>query len=177
VNLPRPARAWLWLLLALPGLLQLLLLCTAFFARFAYPYDLEWMEGGMLTHAAQLDEGRTMYRAPSVDFIPYLYTPLYPTVLAALGKLFGLGYQVGRAVSIVSTFIVLLLWCAATCCSWPSPWAACWRCAPGRRRASPRGAASATVAWRWPRRCSRSPSSPSRPACCWSPPAAWRWCA
>ncbi len=103
----RPRRSWLWGLLALPALAQLVLLAVAFARRYVYPYDLEWMEGGMLTHALQLAEGRSIYRAPSVEFIPYLYTPLYPALLAGLGQIFGLTYQLGRAISIVSTVLVL----------------------------------------------------------------------
>ena len=69
--------------------------------RFAYPYDLEWMEGGMLTHALRLVEGKPIYAPPSVDFIPYLYTPGYPWLVAVLSHVFGLGYKLGRAVSLL----------------------------------------------------------------------------
>src|SRR5712691_1385298 len=81
----------------------------AFARRLAYPYDLEWMEGGMLVHAWRLMHGETIYPAPSVDFIPYLYTPGYPALLAGLGKVFGLGYALGRAVSAVSLVAILVL--------------------------------------------------------------------
>jgi hypothetical protein len=70
--------------------------------RIGYPLDLEWMEGGMLCHALRLMQGDSIYAAPSVDFISYLYTPFYPMVLAALGKLFGLSYMLGRIVSLLS---------------------------------------------------------------------------
>src|SRR5690348_1839440 len=73
-----------------------------FVRRLFYPYDLEWMEGGMLCHALRLLEGKPIYAAPSVDFIPYLYTPLYPALLAALGRVVGLGYLLARLVSIGS---------------------------------------------------------------------------
>ena len=46
-------------------------------ARIGYAYELEWMEGGLLTHAARISDGSGIYVAPSIDFIPYLYTPLY----------------------------------------------------------------------------------------------------
>lgn len=98
----RWAVAAMWVLAALPALWQLGLLLYAVSARVAYPYDLEWMEGGMLTHADRLAAGKPLYAAPSIDFIPYLYTPLYPAVLAGLGQVFGLSYGLGRAVSIVS---------------------------------------------------------------------------
>jgi hypothetical protein len=91
-----------WLVLALPALYQLVLLVTAIAGRAGYPYDLEWMEGGLLVHARRLADGHGLYPPPSIDFIPYLYTPLYPALLALLGKLFGLSYALGRAISIVS---------------------------------------------------------------------------
>ncbi len=91
-----------WGVAALPGLAQLYLLLAAVCSRFAYPYDLEWMEGGMLHHAARIAEGQGIYGPPSVDFIPYLYTPLYPGIVAALEPIFGISYQTARAISLLS---------------------------------------------------------------------------
>jgi len=98
----KPTQRVLWVLLALPALYQLFLLATAIAGRVTYPYDLEWMEGGMLHHALRIQQGHSIYVAPSIDFIPYLYTPLYPALLAVLGKLFGLSYALGRAISVLS---------------------------------------------------------------------------
>jgi hypothetical protein len=84
------------------------LLLYVFARRFAYPYDLEWMEGGMLCHSLRLLEGKPIYAPPSVDFIPFLYTPGYPAVVAALARVFGLGYKLGRFVSLVGFFAVVL---------------------------------------------------------------------
>lgn len=77
-------------------------LARAFLSRWSYPLDLEWMEGGVLTHALRLRTGQPLYAEPSVDFVSFLYTPLYPAVLGALSKVFGLSYQLGRAVSILA---------------------------------------------------------------------------
>lgn len=101
------------LALAAPGLLQLALLLTAMFGRLAYPYDLEWMEGGLLEHAARIADGRGIYVPPSIDFIPFLYTPLYPGLLALLSPLFGIGYTVGRVISVLATLGVLWVIAAA----------------------------------------------------------------
>jgi hypothetical protein len=98
-----------WPVLALPGAAQVGLLLYTVARRVAYPYDLEWMEGGMLVHAWRLMHGETIYPPPSVDFIPYLYTPGYPALLAGLGKVFGLDYPLGRAVSVVSLLGILFL--------------------------------------------------------------------
>jgi hypothetical protein len=89
-----------WLILALPALYQLALLAQAIAGRVGYPYDLEWMEGGMLHHALRIRLGEGIYVPPSIDFIPYLYTPLYPTLLALFGGPFGVSYALGRAISI-----------------------------------------------------------------------------
>jgi hypothetical protein len=93
-------KAWRAAALALAAWFVLLLVYVLG-RRFAYPYDLEWMEGGMLGHALRLVEGQPIYAPPSVDFIPYLYTPGYPWVVAVLSHLFGLGYALGRAVSLL----------------------------------------------------------------------------
>jgi hypothetical protein len=91
-----------WLLLAAPGLYQVALLVIAVGGRILYPYDLEWMEGGMLHHALRIQTGHGIYAPPSIDFIPYLYTPLYPALLAVLGEVFGITYTLGRAISMLS---------------------------------------------------------------------------
>ncbi len=77
--------------------------------RVPYPYDLEWMEGGTLCHALQVDAGRPLYGPPSVRFVTYPYTPLYPMVVAGLGRLFGLGYALARSVSVLAFAAALLL--------------------------------------------------------------------
>jgi hypothetical protein len=96
-----------WLALAIPGLIQLALLLYTVAMRFAYPYDLEWMEGGLLVHAQRIADGDGIYVAPSMEFIPYLYTPLYPGILATAGSIFGISYQLGRVISIVSLLGIL----------------------------------------------------------------------
>jgi hypothetical protein len=97
---PLIAQIAIWVIVAAPAVYQLGLLATAISGRFAYSYDLEWMEGGLLHHAQRISDGNGIYVPPSVDFIPYLYTPLYPTLIA----LFGVSYQVGRALSVLALF-------------------------------------------------------------------------
>jgi hypothetical protein len=90
-----------WTVIALPALYQLGLLTQAIAGRVGYPYDLEWMEGGLLHHAQRIRLGLGIYVPPSADFIPYLYTPLYPTLLALFGGAAGPSYLLGRLVSVV----------------------------------------------------------------------------
>ena len=83
--------------------------------RIAYPYDLEWMEGGMLAHAARVADGQSLYVSPSLDFIPFIYPPLYPWVVGGLSALgFPLDYPLGRAVSLLSVALAAVaLYCEA----------------------------------------------------------------
>jgi hypothetical protein len=76
--------------------------------RASYPLDLEWMEGGQLLEARQILHGRLPYGAPSAEHIALPYEPLYPALVAVLGKFAGLDLWTGRAVSIVCTVVLAL---------------------------------------------------------------------
>jgi hypothetical protein len=78
------------------------ILLAVFACRIGFPLELEWMEGGSLHTALRLQQGRPIYPEPSAEFVPFLYTPLYPAVLAALGSVLPLGYVLGRAVSVLA---------------------------------------------------------------------------
>lgn len=74
--------------------------------RVQYGFDLEWMEGGMLLHASRVSQGLPLYVAPSADFIPFIYPPMYPWVVGGLSWLgLPLGYSLGRWVSVVSVLV------------------------------------------------------------------------
>jgi hypothetical protein len=87
------------LLLVLASAAVLASLTHAFARRIGHPYDLEWMEGGMLCHALRLVQGEPLYAEPSARFVSFAYTPLYPAVLWLLSPLAGLGYLPARFVS------------------------------------------------------------------------------
>ena len=105
----RIAERALWIALLLVGAAHVVLFLYVIARRFAYPFDLEWMEGGMLLHAKRIAEGQPIYAPPSVDFVPYLYTPLYPAIVALFGKLLGIGYALGRFVSLASLAAAIVL--------------------------------------------------------------------
>ncbi|MEZ4450098.1 MAG: glycosyltransferase family 39 protein [Nannocystaceae bacterium] len=82
--------------------------------RITFPLELEWMEGGILHHALRIREGLPIYDAPSIDFVPFLYTPLYPALIAWLSALFPLDFALGRALSVLATIACAAgLWRAA----------------------------------------------------------------
>lgn len=91
---------------ALPWLFALFLVGLLGFTwarRLPYPYDLEWMEGGMLAHAWRLSEGLPLYVEPNPDFVPYIYPPGYSALVALFSVPFGLSPTVGRALSLLGT--------------------------------------------------------------------------
>jgi hypothetical protein len=94
-------------LLAFVSVLAFAALAWTFARRIGYPYDLEWMEGTMLLHAARLAEGRPLYAAPSLEFVAFAYPPLQPALVAAASRPFGLDYATGRAVSIAGYLLAL----------------------------------------------------------------------
>ncbi len=91
-----------YLLLIAAGLYFLLFIAIAL-ARIAYPYALEWAEGGMLDHVYRILQGKPLYVAPSLDFTPYTYTPLYFYLSAGLAKIIGLSFVPLRLISLLAT--------------------------------------------------------------------------
>jgi hypothetical protein len=82
-------------------------------ARRDYPYDLEWMEGGMLAHAWRMSADLPVYAPPTPDWIPYVYPPGFASLLSLLGDVFGLSMGLGRSVSAMGTVAAALALCFA----------------------------------------------------------------
>jgi len=82
--------------------LWIVALVVVFALRVGFPLELEWMEGGIVHQAHRLQQGLPIYPPPTAEFVPFLYTPLYPMVLAVLGFVLPLGLPLGRIVSIVA---------------------------------------------------------------------------
>ncbi len=93
------------MLAGLAAVVLLVRLGSTWLVRLPYPYDLEWMEGGMLAHAWRLQQGQSLYVRPSPEFTPFIYPPGYPALLAALGSVTGLSPLLGRLVSIEGTLL------------------------------------------------------------------------
>jgi len=84
------------------SILWALIIAVVFAVRVGFPLELEWMEGGTLQQAWRVQRGLPVYGPPSPAFVPFLYTPLYPALVAALGFVFPLGLPLARAVSILA---------------------------------------------------------------------------
>lgn len=108
---PGPALTWLRRLVFGLSLLWAIVIAVVFALRVGFPLELEWMEGGSLQQAYRVQQGLPVYGPPSPEFVPFLYPPLYPALLAALGWVFPLGYGLARAVSILAVIATgVALW-------------------------------------------------------------------
>ena len=99
----------------LPGLLRLALfsITAAYlviylwmvFYRIRYPFDLEWIEGGMVNQVQRLLHGQSMYVAPGIAYVPFLYPPIYFYFSALAAVLFGIGFFPLRLVSFLASLV------------------------------------------------------------------------
>lgn len=71
--------------------------------RIYYPFELEWMEGAIVDQCRRVLDSRGIYVRPSVEFVPFIYTPLYYYVSALFMKLLGTGFAAARLVSFLSS--------------------------------------------------------------------------
>jgi 4-amino-4-deoxy-L-arabinose transferase-like glycosyltransferase len=76
--------------------------------RLRYPFELEWMEGGMLDHVRRLLDGKALYPEPSPEFVSFVYAPLYSYAGALVSLIGGPSLFSLRLVSFASTLLVLL---------------------------------------------------------------------
>lgn len=97
-----------YVLLAMAGLYIVVYVVVACM-RMRYPYELEWMEGAAVDHVRWILSGRPLYVEPSLEFVPFIYTPLYFYVAAAVSKVLGVGFLPLRLVSFVASLGCLWL--------------------------------------------------------------------
>ena len=92
-----PDQAWLrppsarFVIAVVAGMFILMYVVVAL-SRLRYPYELEWIEGGMVNHVARLRSGQPLYGPPSLTFRPDIYTPLYFLVAAVVSVVAGTGF-------------------------------------------------------------------------------------
>ena len=78
-----------------------------------FPFPLEWIEGPMMDHVLRILELESIYTAPSIDFVPSPYTPVYFYLSAMLCYVFGTSIEILRIISALSTLsiiVTLFLW-------------------------------------------------------------------
>ncbi len=81
--------------------------------RLFYPYELYHEEGLAADHVQRILEGKKLFVEPSMDFIPFIYTPLYFYIAAFFSKIIGFSFIPLRLVSILAatgTAIIIFRW-------------------------------------------------------------------
>lgn len=69
-----------------------------------YPFHLEWMEGQNIDVIARIRQGLPVYTAPTIEYVPFIYAPLYYYVAAAMSFLTGgVEFLPARLVSLLAT--------------------------------------------------------------------------
>jgi len=96
---------------ALAGAALLFVSFYAFIAarRAGYPFELEWIEGGSLAQVRRILHGQPLYVAPSLEFVPFNYTPLYFYVSSWAARAWGDGFLSLRLVSILASVACMVL--------------------------------------------------------------------
>ncbi len=96
-----------WLTILIGAAFVVLVLALSIM-RLLYPYEVEWMEGAMMDHVVRILEAKPIYTTPSIDFVAWLYPPLYYYAVALAMKIFGISFFAGRLVSIIATVFTAL---------------------------------------------------------------------
>ena len=103
---PSPRSPWTsvgaWLVLML-GAWYLLAYIGVALMRMRYPYELEWMEGAIVEQVRHVAAGHRLYVAPSIDFIPFQYPPLFFYAGALVSKVAGVGFLPLRLLSFLAS--------------------------------------------------------------------------
>jgi hypothetical protein len=94
---------WLQRALAISAIGFILLFVYTALRRVSYPFSFDQVEGGMITSVWRVAHGLPLYVAPTQNFVPFLYAPLFFYLAGALAKLIGVGYASLRLVSIAGT--------------------------------------------------------------------------
>lgn len=106
---PLPLRTWLLAMLCVTAGAHAVLYGIVAVQSLTYPYVLEWMEGGTMEVIARVVQGQPLYVEPSLEYVPYLYPPLYFWVSGLVASVAGVVPAVPRTVSLLSTMATALL--------------------------------------------------------------------
>ncbi len=102
---------WARVAIVMLAILFLGLFLYAAVRRMGYPFEVEWIESGILVSVLRIAHGQGLYVKPTLDFVPFLYAPVYLYVAAAglyvacYSVVLGF-FDIGR---VDSLFVMLLL--------------------------------------------------------------------
>jgi Dolichyl-phosphate-mannose-protein mannosyltransferase len=102
---PRAVR----LAVALAGLIAVCAYLAIALSRLTYPFTVEWLESNSLVEVHRILAGQSLYAAPTAEYVPDGYPPLYFAVSAAAASVLGVSYLPLRLVSLVSSLVCFVL--------------------------------------------------------------------
>jgi len=88
---------------ALAGLAAIAAYLFVALSRLGYPFPVEWLESNSLVEVHRILAGQPLYTAPTVEYVPDGYPPLYFALSAAVARMLGVSYLTLRLVSLVSS--------------------------------------------------------------------------
>jgi hypothetical protein len=71
--------------------------------RIQYPFELDWIEGGLLGEVQRIVNGQAVYAAPNLEFIAFIYPPLFFYLSALASHFFGATFFSLRFVSFLAS--------------------------------------------------------------------------
>ncbi len=77
--------------------------CVLGALRMPFPGALEWLESNMYYQMLRVLEGQPLYVAPSLEYVPSIYPPLYFHIAALLARFFEPSFWVLRLISYLSS--------------------------------------------------------------------------
>jgi hypothetical protein len=78
-------------------------------SRINYHFELEWMEGGSLLQVIRILSGKALYVKPTLEYIPYIYPPLYFYISSFFALFMGVSFLPLRMVSFLSSIGCMVL--------------------------------------------------------------------
>src|SRR5207302_1953795 len=105
------ARSVLRLLLLIASAAYLLALIIVAVAHMIYPFPIDpTMDGAALDQVQRILNGQPLYAAPSLEYVPFIYTPLYYCISAVVALLTGptlFNLRLVSSAASVATFVLL----------------------------------------------------------------------
>lgn len=82
--------------------------------RVFYPYDLDFIEDGMLMASYRMANSQPVFMAPNAEFVPHVYMPLYSWLGGLLFTVTGPGFAPLRLLSLAAVIVIggLIFWIA-----------------------------------------------------------------
>ena len=91
------------------SIIYILLLVFVALSRLDYPFELNWMEGGLLSVVERILGGQAVYAEPSLNYVPFAVTPLYYILSAIVAGATGADFMALRLISFVSSLLCLTI--------------------------------------------------------------------